>query len=155
MNLYKLHSQPDQLLGYAQARTQVPEVAWPLARTPEEKVNLESLWTKDPQYAYDYAHEVLYARFPAGEAALAQDAAWAYRYARDILKGRFPAGEAAIAQVAIWAHYYALHILKRRWPEVERTIAQEPDWAWRYAWDVLHDPDPKTWAKRYLAGETL
>ena len=153
MNLYKLHSQPDQLLGYAQASTQVPEVAWKLARTDAQKRKLESLWAKDAEYAYRYANSILKKRFPAGEAALAQDPEYALWYARDILSARFPAGEAAIAQSAEVAYGYANRVLGKRWPPGEAAIAQDPIHAEWYAHDVLGDPDPKTRAKRYLAGK--
>ena len=136
MNLYRLHSQPDQLLGYAQASTQVPEIAWALsgsdgpvtAWTIKRKRQLESLWAQYPKYSY--------------------------RYARKILEGRFPAGEAVIVQDPGYAHYYALYILKRRWPEAEPVIASNSFWASEYAEKVLHDPYPRTWDERYLAGET-
>ena len=43
--------------------------------------------------AYEYA-DILQARFPKGEAAIATDAELSYSYALNILKAAFPEGEA-------------------------------------------------------------
>jgi hypothetical protein len=42
-------------------------------------------------------------------------------------------------------------VLQKRWPEAEPVIASDSFWAREYAEEVLHDPNPKTWAQRYLA----
>ena len=58
---------------------------------------------------------------------------------------------------ALYAYSYALHILKGRWPEAEPMIASDemPIIAIDYAQYILKDPDPKTWAERYLKKELL
>ena len=51
----------------------------------------------DPEWAYDYAKDVIGGRWPEGEEVIATDAVWAYLYAKNVISGRFPEGEAAIA----------------------------------------------------------
>ena len=91
----------------------------------------------DPGRAYLYARDVIYGRFPEGEAALATDPEWAYDYAVDVIKGRWPEAEAAIATSPDLAYNYARYFIKGRFPEAEAAIATDSWDAYYYAADIL------------------
>ena len=82
-----------------------------------------------PGAAFWYASGVIKARFPLGEALIAQDSRYAYYYAKDVIRDLWPLGEAAIAQNAGFAYHYALELIRDRWPLGEAAIAQDPYWA--------------------------
>lgn len=166
LNLYRFHSRPQQLMGYADAM-KIPSIAWEMAKSGAEKRKLEHLWATDPYYAYRYAQDVIKKPWPPGEAAIAKDTKWAYgyahfvikkpwppgekaiagdaesayRYARQVIKGPWPPGEAAIAGRAKWAYYYALDVMGK-WPPGESAIAGSAEWAYRYAEDIIGEPWP-------------
>ena len=78
-------------------------------------------------------------------------------YAEKELKGRWPALEKSLLQSnsddAPWyASQYAKKVIKNRWPDAENLIASSkyPHVAKAYAKDILRDPEPTTWAERYL-----
>ena len=108
---------------------------------------------KDPYSAYQYARDIIQGRWPEGERVIASDPNFAYRYARDVIKGRWPEGEKVIASDPYWAYNYAENIIGGRWPEAEKVIASDSEYAFYYAMDVIGDPNPRTWAERYLAGK--
>jgi len=110
----------------------------------------EAAIAKDPETACTYAEDLMKKRWPAAEEAIAKSPEWAENYARHILKKRWPEAEPVIATDAIAASSYAYFILKKRWPDAEPVIATNPAFAYDYAKNVLKDPNPKTWAKRYL-----
>jgi hypothetical protein len=93
-------------MGYADASTKIPSIAWKLAKTNEQKRKLQYLWAQYPEWAYRYAQEVIGKRWPPGEAAIAGSASFAYRYAQDVIRKRWPPGEAAIAGNARVAREY-------------------------------------------------
>ena len=93
-------------MGYADASTKIPSIAWELAKTVAQKRKLEHLWAQDPKWAYWYAAYVIKKPWPPGEAAIAKDPSWAYYYAADIIGKRWPPGEAAIASNAEYAKEY-------------------------------------------------
>jgi hypothetical protein len=152
INLYKFYIEPESLANYEQAKTQVPDLAWGLARTLEQKQALEHLWTRDPKRAYIYARDWLRRPWPPGEQAIAQDSEIAYEYARYVIKGLWPPGERAIAQDATWAFTYAHEVLKGRFTKGEPTIARDRGWAYIYAHQVLKLPiaQAETWGADYL-----
>ena len=98
LNPYKFHSQPRQLMGYAESSTKVPSIAWDMAKTEAQKRKLEHLWATDAELAYRYTRDVIGGRWPPGEAAIAKDPNWAYLYALYVIGGRWPPGEEAIAK---------------------------------------------------------
>ena len=99
----------------------------------------------DPGRAYLYARDVIYGRFPEGEAALATDPEWAYDYAVDVIKGRWPEAEAAIATDPGFACCYARDT-KDRFPEGEKAIATDPIWS---KWYLELYPEARLgWAMR-------
>ena len=81
LNPYKFHSQPQQLMGYAESSTKIPEIAWDQFNTTnEQKRKLEHLWAQYAKYAYLYARQVIKKPWPPGEAAIAADAYFAKEY---------------------------------------------------------------------------
>ena len=80
----------------------------------------------NPQWAYNYAREVIKGRWPEGEEAISKDPYWAYSYAVDVVGGRWPEGEKTISKDPEWAFYYAREVIKGRWPEGEEAIKKRP-----------------------------
>jgi len=68
------------------------------------------------QEAYDKARK-LGKRIPELEPAISKDAEYSYYYARDVIKGRFILGEAAISKDAYWSYWYARYVIKGRLPD--------------------------------------
>ena len=132
LNPYRLHDQPQQLMGYAETAKKIPSIAWGMAETNAAKRKLEHLWVKDPEYAYRYVEQVIKKPWPPGEAAIATDPRWAYWYARDVIRNPWPPGEAAIATVPRWAYYYARFVIGKRWPPGEAAIAKSINWTSEY-----------------------
>jgi hypothetical protein len=112
MNIYKFHSDPYSL-----------DFAFKLA-------------TIHPEFAYDYAKDVIKGRFPEGEQAIAKSSKYAYMYAKDVIKGRWPEGEAAIAKHAWWSYGYAIHVIKERFPAGEEAISYS---GWAYSYERTFD----------------
>ena len=134
MNLYKFHTNPEQLDGY-ENRLRVPMMAYEYGDKHGFAGELVSAVAKDPQWAYKYARFVIKGRFPEGEATIATDPGRAYEYADYVINGRFPEAEAAIATSPTWAYHYAKYVIKDRWPEGEAAIAKTPKWASGYERD--------------------
>jgi len=137
LNLYRFHSQPQQLMGYADASTKIPSIVWQLAKSDAEKRELEHVWAKDPYYAYRYAQDIIRKPWPPGEAAIVTDPKWAYGYAHFVIKKPWPPGEAAITKDPEYAYRYARQIIKKPWPPGEAAIAGRAKWAYYYALDVM------------------
>ena len=100
MNLYELHTSPEELFGYDE-QYKMPGRVWPLwvnSLKDKDTADQEFLWpwlVKDPESAYLYA----------------------------VWKGsEFPEGEAAIIQSPQFARKYATNVRMRKWPEAEDTI---------------------------------
>jgi len=85
------------------------------------------------------------------EAKIATDAECSYCYALVVLKAPFPLGEPAIAKYDNWSYYYARNVLKAPFPLGEEAIAKDDQWSVDYAQDILHDPNYRSWRRRYLA----
>ena len=135
LNPYRFHDQPQQLMGYADASTKIPSVAWELTdlgpETNAKKRELEHLWAKAPELAFLYSRDVIKKPWPPGEAAIAGNATFAFRYARYVIKKPWPPGEAAIAGSADAAFEYALDVIGKPWPPGEAAIASS-DYAKEY-----------------------
>jgi hypothetical protein len=126
MNLYKLHSNPESLLGYEEAMKD-PEMAWGTHENNHDKLReLEDTWTKSAQYSYWYALYILKDRFPQGEDVIATDARYSCWYAEHVLKPLgirgFPKGEDAIVTSAQYSYWYARDVLENRFPKGEDVI---------------------------------
>ena len=136
LNPYLYHSQPQQLMGYADATNKIPSIAWEMAdlgpETNAKKRELEHLWAKDPNLAYLYARYVIKKPWPPGEAAIAKYPYWAYQYAKNIIREPWPPGEAAIAGSADLAYLYARDVIKKPWPPGEAVIAGDANYARAY-----------------------
>ena len=155
INLYKLHSKPKTLFGYARMM-KVPRIAWEMTNN-EQKDKLKSLWLQDPWYAYRYAL-LTKKPWPEAEPVIAQDSYASSDYAHIVLQDRFPAGEAAIARDPELAMLYAVYVIKGPFPQAEAVIAndeEEPANAHSYAVFCLKKKKPHTWAKRYKAKHGL
>ena len=96
----------------------------------------------DPEFAYEYARDVIDGRFLEGEPAIV-NSDYAYDYANDVIGGRWPEGEPAIAKDAYNAYYYAVQVIGGRWPEAEPAIAKSPSDAYKYARDVIKGRFPE------------
>ena len=144
LNPYRFHSQPQQLMGYADAM-KIPSVAWDMAKTVAQKRKLEHLWAQDPELAYQYAEFVIKKPWPPGEAAIASSPKWAFKYAQGVIDKPWPPGEAAIASSAEYAYSYARHVIRKPWPPGEAAIASDPKYAYYYALTVIQ--------KRWPPGE--
>jgi len=105
MNLYKLHTNNEQLLGYEE-RLQVPIIAWRhvlyyiqnfTGQDNKELIkkteHLQDAILKDPEFAYKYALRVIQGRWPAAEEIIATDYETIFDYSYDILRGRWRAVE--------------------------------------------------------------
>lgn len=145
LNLYKKHTNPKKLFGYAKAYETIPELAWARFSSKTERWRREKVWAKDPKFAYLYAKEVLHKRWPAVEPTIATSAAWSCSYAIDVLgyEQRFLLGEPAIAASPENAFKYALHKIRGAWPPGEPAILTDPEFAYKYAKYVLGAPWPK------------
>jgi len=94
MNLYDLHSNPEQLHGFDIAPYKIPAFAYDLARkNPELRPKFEPVIAKDPEYAYYYAYYILKRRWPEAEPYIMKDPKYAYLYAHLLVNGRWPEAE--------------------------------------------------------------
>jgi hypothetical protein len=148
MDLYKYHSNPEQLKGYEKRHLIVPELAYETLKSgkklsPEDKQLALKAIAKDPWMVYKYATEVIKGRFPEGEVAIAKSPKWAYYYATDVIKRRFPEGEVVISKDPYYAYYYATDVIKRRFPEGEVVISKDPYYAYSYAINVIKGRFPE------------
>lgn len=111
LNIYQLHSKPDQLKGYDQAYEKVPEFIWEkYKKQPKQLKKHENALAKDPIVSYRYAVLILQNRFPEGEDAIAQSPLYSYFYATNVLNDRFLKGENAIKQdQKLWNMYKYQH----------------------------------------------
>jgi len=148
MNIYKLHTDPEQLTGYEQ-RLQVPKFAYEEVRDELTKhrsaddvrkatEHLQDVLLKDPKYAYLYAKVVMEDRWPAAEDIIKTVPHWAYLYTRFLLRGdRWPEAEKTILTDPTAAGEYADYVLYDRWPEAESIIATDAEASASYAENVL------------------
>ena len=139
INLFKLHSKPETLLGYDRI-IQIPKMAWEMTNE-KQKRKMTNLWLKDPETALRYATQVIEKKWPEAEPIIAKNAKYAYQYA-NFFPGRFLEGEAAIATNPTFAYSYARHKIGGRWPEGEAAIATDPDEALNYADKIIKGPWP-------------
>ncbi len=110
MNLYDLHSNPQELHGYSTKEYRVPELAYELALVrPELRPKLEPAIMKHARYAYMYAKYILKRPWPEAEPYIMKDPKWAYWYAAYILKRRWPEAEPYIMKDSHWWAVYKEH----------------------------------------------
>ena len=78
--------------------------------------------SKDAEYSYYYARNVLRGRFELGETTISKDSLCSVEYARDVIHDRFHMGEESISTDARCSYIYALEILKNRFVLGEPSI---------------------------------
>jgi len=139
MNLFDLHSNPEQLAHYNE-QIKVPFIAYNKTMQAiyadedyEDYRQYIQYFKDDPKLAMRYAEE-LNGRFIEGEPAIATNPILAYEYALYTLVGdRFPEGEPAIMKNPEYAYKYAVDIMSNeRWKEAEPYIQQDPKWWQKY-----------------------
>ena len=127
MNLYSLHSNPEELHSFDVAPHKIPDLAYDLAwENPELRPKLEPVIMKHPECSHYYALYVLKRPWSEAEPYIMKDPKWAYYYARAVLNHPWPEAEPYIMKDPKWAYQYAHHVLKRRWPEAEPYIMKLP-----------------------------
>ncbi len=128
MNLYNLHSNPEELHGFDIAPYKLPKLAYGLAKSnPKLRPKLEPAIMKDPRWAFYYALYVLKRPWSEAEPYIMKDPYSACGYSWLVLKRRWPEAEPYIMNDPINAYVYATY-LKRRWPEAEPYIMKDPYW---------------------------
>ena len=127
MNIYDLHSNPEELHGYSTREYKLPEFAYDLAKdNPELRPKLEPVIMKDPEYALKHAMFVKNKPWPEAEPYIMKNPQCAYYYAKDVLdQRRWPEAEPVIMKHTYLAYRYALDVLGRRWPEAEQYIMKD------------------------------
>jgi len=132
MNLYKLHSNKEELIGYKE-RLHVPSIAW-----------------RKLEYAYEDGDD-----FTKYRKYIIKSPEFAYRYAHYYMdQERWPEAEPYIIKDPKWATNYAYNVIGERWPEAEPLIMKDPDSAVRYAYNFRNDFEGKgRWreAEPYIA----
>ena len=106
---------------------------------PSDRIEKIDRARKDPWAAYEYARDMLTARWPAAEPVIMRKPRPAYMYALKVIKGRWPEAEPRIMRDPEYAYEYARYVIRGRWPEAEPAIMQDqdPGWAYLYAKDVI------------------
>ncbi|RWZ84368.1 MAG: hypothetical protein EO766_17260 [Hydrotalea sp. AMD] len=99
LNLYKFHSQPQNLDHYNDQDSIIPNLAlkkslYNRGRSPD----LEPVILKDTKCAFDYARKVIRDRWPEAEPRIMKDPYAALGYAETILKDRWYEAEPYIKQ---------------------------------------------------------
>ena len=126
MNLYKLHTQPEELLFHDKDLTNIPKFAY----KEMQYINPKELAVNDNKRLIHLA------------TAISKDPHWAYRFAvrkigtRWINSELYPTelairAENTIMQSPEYAYKYAYDVMRERWPEAEKYIQQDVDeWKW-------------------------
>jgi len=95
-----------------------PEQAYYKAKKSGKRMpELELTISKDAQYSYFYARDVIKGRWELAEPAISKDALYSYYYARNIIKGKFISGEAVISKNARYSYWYAINVIKGKLPD--------------------------------------
>ena len=136
LDLYKLHSNPEQLLWYNE-RYENPWTAWPLATEEGTRDKYKQVWMQSPIHAAYYAWHMK-KRWPEAESIIAQDPWASAKYAYNVVKGRWSKGEPAIITNTGASWYYVSEIMGR-WAPAEPALAQDPETAYKYARRFLRE----------------
>ncbi len=133
MNLYSLHSDPEELYGFDIIPYKMPKLAFELAKSnPGLRPKLEPAIMKDPYSAYCYAYLVLNRPWPEAEPYIMKDPKYAYWYVKHVLGRPWPEAEPYIKTDPYYAYSYALYILRRRWQEAEPYIMKGSELWWDF-----------------------
>lgn len=126
MNLYNFHTTPESLDGFDIIDMTVPSEIWHKYKNkPIELMKRESAIAKSPEYAYEYAKEIIHSPFPLGEKAIACDDYYALAYSEYVLKGPFPQGEKILSTNAYTSYIYAVRVLHGRFLLGEPTMMSD------------------------------
>jgi len=159
MNLYNLHTKPEQLdhfkdrltvpgLAYKEAHDLYFDSSWATAESKARLEYLEPYIAKDAESAFEYVDEIRGTRWPEAEPAIITDPKWAYYYAKDYIQGRWPEAEQVIKQEPQWSVNYANRVINGRWPQAEKIIMRNPFYASRYSIRVIKGRWPE--AEKFL-----
>ena len=129
MNLFKYHTDPKQLVGYADRMQLVPKLALEAAIKGDRSPEVLAAIATSPRVSYFYAKDVIKKPWPTGETAIAQSSDCSYYYARDVIKGPWPPGETDISQNSQYSYLYARDMIKKPWPPGETAIAQDSEYS--------------------------
>ena len=127
MNLFKYHTEPEQLVGYADRMQLVPELALEAAKKGDRSPEVLAAISISPRASFHYAMDVINGPWPPGETAIAQSSKYSYWYARNVIKKPWPPGETAIAQDSLYSYLYARNVIKKPWSPGETAIAQDSE----------------------------
>jgi len=152
MNLYKLHSNPEQLIHYDQINN-LPFYVWGKLNEvgsreyfQNNREHIENVASKDAELAYNYA-KLIGERFPAGEDVILSDPEYAAGYAGQVLENRWPEAEAIIATKPRYAVQYAQRFKEMfrhgRFIEAEPNILKSAVYSYQYATRVLRHEWPE------------
>ena len=109
MDLYELHSRPEELYGYNQ-RYKIPSIALEIIQDDESRTDLLKYIIKSPTEAFYYSKDVIDGRWLEAEPYIMKSPGNAVWYARDIIRGR--------------------------WEEAEPYIMTDPEWWDTYLGDI-------------------
>jgi len=95
-----------------------PEEAYYKVIKSEKRIpELEPFISKDAEYSYLYAINIIKGRWELGEAIISKDAYFSYYYAINIIKDRFILAEPTISKDAEYSYYYARYVIKGKLPD--------------------------------------
>jgi len=103
MNLYKLHTNKEELLGYSN-RIKIPLFAWKRYKKTKDKKLLSS-FINEPEFAFKYARSKN-KRMKKLEPIIMRSPEFAYMYAIDILSRPWKEAEQYISKSSHWAKAY-------------------------------------------------
>jgi len=97
MNLYQYYNEPSQLAHYEDVfLTPTFLISNYGISNPSHLFNFRNVFTKDAEYAFWYANNIIEGEFPEGEEVIAKSAEYSLKYARAVLGRRFYKGEEVI-----------------------------------------------------------
>ena len=159
MNLYKLHTNPEKLLGYKN-KMKVPAIVWQsISRysprgyndkfSQEQQEQFKSVLKTDAKYATEYAYKYMRGlRWPEAEPVIMKDPDSAVSYAYNVIDGKWPEAEQYIVKNPLAAFEYVEDAYDGRVPEFEPYIMKDPEAAYSYARFILDRKWPE--AEQYI-----
>lgn len=159
MKLYSLHTSPEKLYRYKDAK-KIPRLKWDdlvdepsvLGYDPPFNVlkKYEHLWIQDPFTAVEYATHMGMDRWEAAEPIISTDPYAACSYARWVLVKPWPEGEPAIFSSAKWTIEYIrafkdwdIEIPRKALKKIMPEIASDPKLSLNYARHVVKGRFPE------------
>jgi len=108
-------------------------------RIPE----LEQTISKNAEYSYYYAKDVIKDRFIIAEPIISKDAEWSYYYAEDVIKGKWEIAETTISKDAEYSYLYARYVIKGKLPDFmhNQMILENNKYTKQYIEYISKNPD--------------